>query len=145
MRDDVLRDIYDCICGMSSIADEQFREIEKLTGLSKNQALTIKSVSNTTSVTVSELAKSLRLNPATMVRILDHLEGLGLISRIRSTQDRRVVNVELTDSATGVSQALRRITRDSMANGFVDVDTARLKDMLDVMSKLTAMFEAARK
>ena len=36
------------------------------------------------------------LHPATVVGILDRLEKQGLAARVRSTEDRRVVKVELT-------------------------------------------------
>jgi len=37
------------------------------------------------------------LHPATVVGILDRLESRGLMKRMRSRDDRRVVNVQLTD------------------------------------------------
>src|SRR3954470_2836765 len=49
------------------------------------------------SATVAELARELQMDPGAMTRLLDRLESKGLCKRLRSTDDRRVVNVALTD------------------------------------------------
>jgi DNA-binding MarR family transcriptional regulator len=46
--------------------------------------------------TVAELARELNTDPGAMTRLLDRLECKGLCRRSRSTDDRRVVNIELT-------------------------------------------------
>jgi DNA-binding MarR family transcriptional regulator len=48
-------------------------------------------------MTAGELARSADLNPATVTAMLDHLEEAGIVERHRSTTDRRVCNVSLTD------------------------------------------------
>jgi DNA-binding MarR family transcriptional regulator len=48
-------------------------------------------------MTAGKLAKSAELNPASVTAMLDHLEAAGIVERHRSTQDRRVCNVALTD------------------------------------------------
>jgi DNA-binding MarR family transcriptional regulator len=136
--------MFDWIYGLSNIADEQSREIEKNTGLSKNQALTIKLISHSTSSTFSELVKIMHLNPATMVRILNRLEDQGMISRTRSKIDRRVVKIELTENAKTACQALRKISCDSAPNLFVAIDTSKLVEMLNLLKELTAALESTR-
>ena len=46
--------------------------------------------------TVAELARWLQIDAGAMTRLLDRLEKKGLCKRVRSTADRRVVQVELT-------------------------------------------------
>jgi DNA-binding MarR family transcriptional regulator len=46
--------------------------------------------------TVAELARCLLVDAGAMTRLLDRLEKKNLCKRIRSTEDRRVVQVELT-------------------------------------------------
>ena len=46
--------------------------------------------------TVAELARWLQVDAGAMTRLLDRLEKKGLCKRVRSTEDRRVVKVELT-------------------------------------------------
>lgn len=49
-------------------------------------------------LTAGQLARSAELNPATVTAMLDHLERDGIVERTRSTTDRRVCNVELTET-----------------------------------------------
>ena len=46
--------------------------------------------------TVADLARELEMDAGAMTRLLDRLEKKGLCKRVRSTEDRRVVNIELT-------------------------------------------------
>lgn len=46
--------------------------------------------------TVAELARWLNVDAGAMTRLLDRLEKKGLCRRVRSTEDRRVVQIELT-------------------------------------------------
>ncbi len=55
--------------------------------------------------TVAELARELQTDPGSMTRLLDRLEAKGFCRRLRSTDDRRVVRIELT--AEGQSAADR--------------------------------------
>ncbi|HEX4812062.1 MAG TPA: MarR family transcriptional regulator [Nonomuraea sp.] len=54
------------------------------------------------SATPSELASELLLSPAGMTGRLDTLEKAGLVRRVRSTDDRRRVDVELTAKGHGL-------------------------------------------
>jgi DNA-binding MarR family transcriptional regulator len=47
-------------------------------------------------MTAGQLARSADLNPATVTAMLDHLEAANIVTRHRSTEDRRVCNVSLT-------------------------------------------------
>jgi DNA-binding MarR family transcriptional regulator len=47
-------------------------------------------------MTVAELARELQMDAGAMTRLLDRLEKKDLCRRVRSTEDRRVVQVELT-------------------------------------------------
>jgi DNA-binding MarR family transcriptional regulator len=48
-------------------------------------------------MTAGQLARSAELNPASVTAMLDHLERAGIVERRRSTTDRRVCHVALTD------------------------------------------------
>lgn len=48
-------------------------------------------------MTVSSLARRMHVNASTVVRTLDGLEVKGIVQRIRSLNDRRIVHVSLTE------------------------------------------------
>jgi DNA-binding MarR family transcriptional regulator len=56
-----------------------------------------------------ELSKLLGIDTGLMTRMLDKLEGKGLIVRSRDTEDRRVVNLSLTGSGRAVAAQIPEI------------------------------------
>jgi DNA-binding MarR family transcriptional regulator len=52
--------------------------------------------SPTQAMAVAELARELQMDAGATTRLLDRLEKKNLVKRVRSTEDRRVVMVELT-------------------------------------------------
>ena len=143
LREDLIDEIFEWVYGLSNITDELSREIERSTGLSKNHALTLKAIARSHSVRVSELARSMYLNPATMVRILDRLEEQGLIVRVRSEVDRRGVEIGLTDKAKEVVLVLHTITHDNMMKGLAAMEERDLAGMLVTLHKLSSLLDAA--
>ncbi|GAB2589222.1 MarR family transcriptional regulator [Ramlibacter solisilvae] len=83
--------------------------------------------------TVAEVARECHLDMGAMTRTLDRLETKGLLRRVRSSEDRRVVNLELTDegraTASKIPAALSRVQNDHM-RGFSVQEWELLKDML---------------
>ena len=47
---------------------------------------------------VTDLARAADLNPGAMTRLLDKLEGKGLVTRTADASDRRALNIALTDA-----------------------------------------------
>lgn len=72
------------------------RAIEKETELTGPQLWAVKLLAQGAPMRVSDLAKQMYLKPATVVGIVDRLEMKNLVTRNRSLQDRRAVDLELT-------------------------------------------------
>ena len=64
--------------------------------------------------TVAELARWLNVDAGAMTRLLDRLEKKGLCKRVRSTEDRRVVKVELTPEGATAIQEVPAVLADVM-------------------------------
>lgn len=83
--------------------------------------------------TVAELARECELDAGAMTRLLDRIEAKGLCKRVRSSQDRRVVNLELTpaghDAAKTIPAVLSRVQNANLA-GFSAAEFALLNDFL---------------
>ena len=59
--------------------------------------------------TVAELARECDLDAGSMTRLLDRLEAKQLCRRVRSSDDRRVVNIELTDAGRVAAKEIPKI------------------------------------
>lgn len=83
--------------------------------------------------TVAELARQCELDAGAMTRLLDRIEAKGLCKRVRSSEDRRVVNLELTpagvEAAQGIPAVLCRVQNACLA-GFTQDEWETLINLL---------------
>ena len=94
--------------------------------------------------TVAEMARDMQTDPGATTRLLDRLEAKGLCKRVRSTEDRRVVNIELTPegeaSAAKVPAALAEVMNAHLA-GF---SKSEWQALLGYLRRMVANGEAIR-
>ncbi len=117
---------------MSLMAQEIERQMEP-SGLTNAQWVPLFKLYLGRAGTVAELARECDLDAGSMTRLLDRLEGKGLCRRVRSSEDRRVVNLELTDAgreaANGIPEVLSRV-QNAMLSGFTVDEWQLLKTFL---------------
>jgi MarR family transcriptional regulator, organic hydroperoxide resistance regulator len=83
------------------------REQQQPRDLTHSQLRALIVLEKSVEVTAGELAKSADLNPASMTAMLDHLQADGIIERRRSSHDRRVCMVSLTDKGQAIVEDKR--------------------------------------
>jgi DNA-binding MarR family transcriptional regulator len=96
--------------------------------------------------TVATLARDLNVDPGAATRMLDRLEKKGFVSRSRSTEDRRVVNLTLTESgrqvAAEVPRVLSQVLNEHLA-GFSHDEWQTLLSLLRRMLVNAELLQAA--
>ncbi|MDE2605239.1 MAG: MarR family transcriptional regulator [Burkholderiales bacterium] len=83
--------------------------------------------------TVAELARESQLDTGAMTRLLDRLEAKGLVTRVRSSEDRRVVNLELTKEGREAAQEIPQVlckVQNAFLQGLSVEEWQQLKDLL---------------
>ncbi|MGZ5181810.1 MAG: MarR family winged helix-turn-helix transcriptional regulator [Ramlibacter sp.] len=117
---------------INSFASEVEHELDPC-GLTNAQWVPLYKLSLGRCNTAAELARECQLDAGAMTRMLDRLEAKGLLRRVRSSEDRRVVNLELTDegrqSAGEIPQVLCRVLNAHL-QGFSAQEVELLKSML---------------
>jgi DNA-binding MarR family transcriptional regulator len=76
--------------------DLQSRALARASGLTTPQLVVLTGVAELGEVTTNALSAYADLSPATVVMVLENLEGRAIVERYRSTTDRRVVYTRLT-------------------------------------------------
>ena len=79
-------------------ADLHSQKLMKESGLTAPQLLVMQAIEREGAPSTSTLARQISVSQATMTRIIDRLERAGLVKREKSTTDKRVINVGLTDA-----------------------------------------------
>lgn len=114
------------------VGNEIERRMEPL-GLTDAQWKPLMRLHYTGDATVATLARGCHLDAGAMTRLLDRLEGKGLCRRVRSVEDRRVVNLELTDEGRAAAAQIPAVVegvQEVVRQGFTADEAARLKDYL---------------
>ncbi|RZV31903.1 MAG: MarR family transcriptional regulator [Chromatiales bacterium] len=78
--------------------DLQSQQLSRQSGLTVPQLLVMQAIAKEGSPSTSALARHIVVSQATVTRIIDRLERDGLVKREKSSKDKRVVNVRLTDA-----------------------------------------------
>ena len=97
----------------------------------------------------SDLCKVISYDAGAMTRMLDRLEAKGLIRRTRSSQDRRLLNLELTEEGRAAYPRMREIAMNvanRFLHGFSKTEARQLENLLnrmlenaqDVLTRATA-------
>jgi MarR family transcriptional regulator, organic hydroperoxide resistance regulator len=71
-----------------------------------------------------------------MTRLLDRLEKRSLISRVRQTDDRRVIKARITPQALSLLKTLDQPVRDLHKRQFRHISPARLKILSDLLEEV---------
>jgi DNA-binding MarR family transcriptional regulator len=117
---------------LNSVSQQVTRELEPQ-GLTNAQWVPMLKIYLGKASTVAELARVCQLDAGSMTRLLDRLEAKGFCRRIRSSEDRRVVNIELTpegrEAAKEIPAVLSRVQNAHLA-GFTVEEWQNLKGYL---------------
>ena len=117
---------------LNAVAAEVESELEP-TGLTNAQWVPLIKLYMGSASTVAELARECSLDTGGMTRLLDRLEAKGLVRRVRSSEDRRVVNLELTDDGRAAAKEIPAIlcgVQNDHMRGFSVEEWQTLKSLL---------------
>jgi DNA-binding MarR family transcriptional regulator len=94
--------------------------------------------------TVAELSRCLELDPGAMTRSLDRLETKGLVRRERSTEDRRVVHLVLSDEGRKVARKVPPVMAEVLNNHLQGFSEEEWKQLLSLLTRMVANGDAMR-
>jgi len=134
-RPKIVADTIDDLRRIFQAVNDFSRQAERVTGLTGSQLWAVKVIGEYKSIKVSDLAKCMYLHPATVVGILDRLELQGLVQRIRSKTDRRVVVLELTASGEKMLETSPDVAQGLLAHGLEKIAEDKLLRIHEGMSE----------
>ncbi|WP_051603057.1 MarR family winged helix-turn-helix transcriptional regulator [Simplicispira psychrophila] len=94
--------------------------------------------------TVAALSRELEIDPGAITRALDRLEAKGLVRRERSTADRRVVHLALTDAGRAVATQVPGVLAEVLNGHLSDFSYAEWQQMLQFLQRMLANGDALR-
>ncbi|HEY4125894.1 MAG TPA: MarR family transcriptional regulator, partial [Rhizomicrobium sp.] len=92
--------------------------------------------------TCSDIARHMDHDSGATTRMVDQLEARGLVKRVRSTQDRRVVKLSLTADGRAVAKELTPRILDFWNGVLKDFSTSEVTVLIDLLTRLLSRVEA---
>jgi len=87
-------------------------------------------------IPAAEVARETGTDTGAVTRMLDRLEAKDLVERTRNSQDRRVFNIELTDTGRLVTQKVPVLAINVMNRHLVGFDSDELEIMKGFLRRL---------
>lgn len=113
---------------------EEFeRELAPL-GLTAAQALVLIVLAEDPDATAAAMCRSLSHDAGAMTRLVDKLEQMGVVRRVREARDRRSARLELTKEGAALHGQVRRVqvaVLNKMLNGFTRSEARTLETLLE--------------
>jgi DNA-binding MarR family transcriptional regulator len=92
-------------------------------------------------LSVRDIACAADLSPPSVTQMLDHLADMGLVARVRSALDKRVVLTSLTERGQSVLAARRALFEPRWRAALAEFDDHELAVASAVLARLGAMFD----
>jgi DNA-binding MarR family transcriptional regulator len=102
-------------------------------GVTSQQGSILFMVASGKCLLAAELAREYGIDASAVTRLIDRLEKRGLLTRVRSNEDRRVVRLALTPEGHAIAARMPGIFNgvlDNLLNGFTPEEVGFLKSML---------------
>ncbi|MBT0653446.1 MarR family winged helix-turn-helix transcriptional regulator [Geomobilimonas luticola] len=139
---EVVAEIIDNIRRFFQVVNEHSKRAERETGLTGPQLWAIKVIAEAAPIKPSELARRMYLHPATVVGLIDRLEKRNLVSRTRSQEDRRVVEIALTEQGQELLVLAPEVPQGLLVRGLESVSTRKLSRIAESMDELVRIIGA---
>lgn len=118
------------------------RKLGKSVGLTVPQLVVIRAIGHEGMPSASEVARAVSLSQATVTTILNRLEERGLLTRERSTQDRRRVILQLTEAGSAALREAPLPLQESFSGRFDALPPWEQHQIVSALARVAEMMDA---
>jgi DNA-binding MarR family transcriptional regulator len=116
--------VFEAIVYLYTESRRLTKELARRAQLTGPQLTVVKILESIGDLSLSELSDKIRAQNSTVTGIIDRMEREGLVQRVRSTEDRRVVHIRLTEPMEIFRSALESLSAQEM------------RDLMKILSKV---------
>lgn len=118
------------------------KEFARRVDLTGPQLTVIKMLEGIGDLSLSELSEKIRAQNSTVTGIIDRMEREGLVLRARSTEDRRVVKIKLTDKGAKLAREIKVEPMEIFRDALASLSGAETKELLKILNKIAQRVQA---
>lgn len=140
------RDIsYDVLVTLRQIiraTDMHSKQLVKRYGLTAPQLMVLKEIMADEDINIGKVAKKVSLSQATVTNIIDRLEARGMVTRERSSEDKRRVMVRVTDKTRDILKYNPSVLQEEFLNKFKQLEEWEQNLILSSIQRIAKMMGA---
>jgi DNA-binding MarR family transcriptional regulator len=112
------------------------KEVARSAELTGPQLTVLKVLEGVGDLSLSELSERIRAQNSTVTGIIDRMEREGLVVRARSTEDRRVVNIQLTEKGARIAREIAVEPMEIFRSALESLSAGEMRDLLRILTKI---------
>jgi len=118
------------------------KEYARRASLTGPQLTVIKMLEGIGDLSLSELSERIRAQNSTVTGIIDRMEREGLVARMRSTEDRRVVKIKLTDKGARLAREIDVEPMEIFRKALDSLTRAEMGELMKILTKIARRVQA---
>lgn len=145
MQEETLKDsqvLFDLMRRFWSNFGRHMNNVLEDEGINVPQYMAMISLSGLGETTMSDLSRSLHVTMGASTNIVDKLVRGGYVSRVRDTEDRRVVRVKLEPKGVDAMGIVERRAVTLMSGMLKDVEPERRQQFIESYGRMVTIVEA---
>jgi DNA-binding MarR family transcriptional regulator len=135
------KDIIYSIRRLMQAGELYTKELNKIYNISSAQLNCLLALYEIGPLSPSQIAKYIMVNSSTVTGIIDRLEQKGLVRRMRISQDRRIITIELTKNGKVLAENAPPPIQWKLMDGLNNITEQDIKQIARTLARLTSMLD----
>ncbi len=135
------KDIIYAIRRLIQAGELYTKELNKVYNVSAAQLNCLLTLHENGPLPPSQISRYILVNSSTVTGIIDRLEDKGLVKRMRTSQDRRVITIELTETGEGLAENAPPPIQQKIFDGLNKLSERQINQISNSLTKLTDMLD----
>ena len=89
----------------------------------------------------SQIAKHMMVKSSTVTGVVDRLENKGFVTRERNSPDRRVINIQLTETGKNLAENAPPPIQQKIIDGLKKLSEVEIEQIVDALNSLANMLD----
>ena len=128
--------VLEAIIYLSTETRRVTKELARRANVTGPQLTVVKLLETIGDLSLSELSDKIRAQNSTVTGIVDRMEREGLVQRVRSTTDRRVVRIHLTDKGQQLAREIPVEPMEILRSALSGLTATETTELLRLMTKV---------
>jgi DNA-binding MarR family transcriptional regulator len=128
--------IFEAIVYLSTESRRITKALARRADLTGPQLTVLKMLEGVGDLSLSDLSDRIRAQNSTVTGIIDRMEREGLVVRARSTEDRRVVHIRLTDRGAKIAREIVVEPMEIFRSALESLTPGEMRDLLRILTKI---------